>query len=414
MGFNKYPYINYSDINLDWVISEVKRVISSNESLIIEVSALKNYVREHLPEEVKSELKKLLSERELNAVITEAVSEWLDEHPEATTTVVDGAITLKKINNSLKPAIQKAKAKMTKNISLTSTSSNAKVSMHYGYDTRGRDAIDEMLLDLKEMGVEEIYPIVNINLDSNNNHYISVGTSYLEDVCYMQRYAVSIGLICKLVRIMGKPEASTRSSYLTQLQTAIDALKDNFTEMIVLNERETLLEDDPDFGIECLNKAKLANMKASISITNRLVLSNELLNECDFISYNLYQPVQFNTEKIVYSDCTAQLLRQYDIISHFKSFDKPLILSECGCRDCYWSLGNPAGSTVPVGYDVRTNGKANAYLLDGLYSAFGNDVDNIAEWYNQGFNYNDDEASSIESRNRNKAVIAKWRGVESL
>lgn len=40
----------------------------------------------------------------LNAVITQAVDDWLDEHPEATTTVVDGSLTEAKFSEALKLA----------------------------------------------------------------------------------------------------------------------------------------------------------------------------------------------------------------------------------------------------------------------------------------------------------------------
>lgn len=39
------------------------------------------------------------------AVIESAVSDWLDDHPEATTTVQDGSITKAKLDNSLQGTV---------------------------------------------------------------------------------------------------------------------------------------------------------------------------------------------------------------------------------------------------------------------------------------------------------------------
>lgn len=409
--FENFPYTNLHDLNLDWIIEQIKNVLSTADRVEKDIVIIRNYIYDHLPEEVYKQLKSLLSEKDLNDVISKAVDEWLDDHPEATTTVVDGAITLNKINHSLKPLMQKARAKITKNIQLTSTSTDARIDAGYEYISRGRAAIDDMLDDLKEMGIEEVYPIINLNLSTNNTHYISGGNSYVADVNYMHSRAESLGIRCELIRIMGKPVAESVESYKTMLRNVLVALSDNFVEAIVLNEREPLLEANEQFGLDCLQIAKERGYLASISITNRLVLSDRLLNECDFISYNFYQPVQFNADKIVYDQCVEQLERQRDIFSHFHSFNKNIIISECGCRDCYWSLGNPAGSTVPDGYYNYTAGIAISYLIDNIYRVYGNDVTNIAVWYSQGFNVHDNHNLTLLSRERNKEVINFWRGI---
>lgn len=411
MGFYDFPHTRNYDSDLGYLITKMKELLNGFSGVTRDFAALNTYLRDNLPEAVQKELKVLLSDTELRALIADTVNQWLVEHPEATTTVEDGAITFDKINYKLKPLLQKARAKMTKNIQLTSTSTNARIDAGYEYITRGRDAIRDMLDDLKAMGVEEIYPIVNLNLSANNTHYISGGASYLTDVNYMHTYAHSIGLICNLIRIMGKPVEESTESYKTQLRNVLEALSDNFTHAIVLNERETLLESNEQFGMDCLHIAKDMGYLVSISITNRLVLSANLLREMDFISYNLYQPVQFDVNRIVYDQCVEQLERQRDIFSYFHSFNKDIIIAECGCRDCYWSLGNPAGSTVPDGYYNYTAGVANAYLLDNIYRTYGDDVLNIAEWYSQGFNVHDNTNLTVLSRERNKAVINFWRGV---
>lgn len=44
------------------------------------------------------------------AAIEDSVYDWLDDHPEATTTVVDGSITASKLNAALVGTVEEAKA----------------------------------------------------------------------------------------------------------------------------------------------------------------------------------------------------------------------------------------------------------------------------------------------------------------
>lgn len=68
--FEHFPYTNFHDLNLDWLIEAMKK----------------------LGEEVEN----------YDAHIEESVDEWLAAHPEYVTTVVDGSLTLPKFAESLK------------------------------------------------------------------------------------------------------------------------------------------------------------------------------------------------------------------------------------------------------------------------------------------------------------------------
>lgn len=68
--FEQFPYTNFHDLNLDWIVKKVKTMSDTLESFILEVE-----------QDIKDE-----------------VDSWLDAHPEATTTVLDGAITEAKLD----------------------------------------------------------------------------------------------------------------------------------------------------------------------------------------------------------------------------------------------------------------------------------------------------------------------------
>lgn len=71
---NKYPYTDFHELNLDWLINLVNKLEKT----------VNNFVG-MTPEMVKND-----------------VNNWLEAHPEATTTVLDGAITETKLSDSLK------------------------------------------------------------------------------------------------------------------------------------------------------------------------------------------------------------------------------------------------------------------------------------------------------------------------
>ena len=71
--FNWFPGTNMHDLDLDWVIKTVKDLWKRMDAFTVKTIE----------------------------IIVDTVNTWLDEHPEATTTVQDGAITFSKLNESM-------------------------------------------------------------------------------------------------------------------------------------------------------------------------------------------------------------------------------------------------------------------------------------------------------------------------
>lgn len=78
--FRQFPYTNFHEINLDWILNKIKELWKSVSDIDEKVD---NFIIETEP------------------TIRDEVDKWLDDHPEATTTVEDGSITKSKLNKEL-------------------------------------------------------------------------------------------------------------------------------------------------------------------------------------------------------------------------------------------------------------------------------------------------------------------------
>ena len=110
-GFGeRFPYTNFHDLNLDWMIEIIKKF---NEEYPDVMEEIKNRILKptdnpngNYGDYLTSNGDGTTSWTDIAPILTEkiyeAVFEWLDEHPEATTTVQDGSLTAQKFTDALK------------------------------------------------------------------------------------------------------------------------------------------------------------------------------------------------------------------------------------------------------------------------------------------------------------------------
>lgn len=75
---NEYPYTDFHELNTDWILRKITDLDYK----------VKNWLNDVVP------------------TIRDTVNTWLDDHPEATTTVQDGSITEAKLNDSFLPQVK--------------------------------------------------------------------------------------------------------------------------------------------------------------------------------------------------------------------------------------------------------------------------------------------------------------------
>ena len=141
-GGNRFPYTNFHELNLDWMIEVVKRFFDTYPETVEEIQKKLNApvndgsAGDFLMNLGNGQTEWTTIAAQYTEIIYQAVDEWLDEHPEATTTVQDGSITPAKLNAALLKAFNTSgnviqffpsfeEAQYTQNIALVKTPNKA-------------------------------------------------------------------------------------------------------------------------------------------------------------------------------------------------------------------------------------------------------------------------------------------------
>lgn len=145
----RFPYTDTHQLNLDWIIKIIKEITSTYPGRF---DALEQAVNNKMPLAInQGENGNILvnignGESEwqdfstaVTEQINEAVSLWLDEHPEATTTVQDGTISYNKLNTDMKTKVDSAS--FVNNFSFPTTPFISMANGNYG-GSQGMCVID--------------------------------------------------------------------------------------------------------------------------------------------------------------------------------------------------------------------------------------------------------------------------------
>lgn len=119
---NMFPYTNFHELNLDWIIAICKQLSTEYPDF---VKAVEDALKKAMPAPVNEgvigqflcslgngESKWVDFAEEYQTVIEEAVNDWLTDHPEATTTVIDNSITPIKLTDQTRYELLKKQSGM--------------------------------------------------------------------------------------------------------------------------------------------------------------------------------------------------------------------------------------------------------------------------------------------------------------
>lgn len=146
IGFgNQFPYTNFHELNMDWIIAICKDLSVKFPEMVAEVLKKLN-----APEQEGEAGQFLMNlgngktsweniDQRFTPVIISAVNEWLDEHPEATTTVQDSSISYLKLTADMKTKIDSAT--FVNNIAFPTTPFISMANQNYG-GSQGMCVID--------------------------------------------------------------------------------------------------------------------------------------------------------------------------------------------------------------------------------------------------------------------------------
>lgn len=97
--FEQFPYTNFHELNLDWIVSKVKEIVKEFATLSGSFNDLKEYVNNYfedldLSEDVRQELQKIVASGEFDAIIAEAaqnvIPEYMDEYKQEIDAQISG------------------------------------------------------------------------------------------------------------------------------------------------------------------------------------------------------------------------------------------------------------------------------------------------------------------------------------
>lgn len=87
--FEQFPYTNFHELNLDWIVSKVKELVTEFDSYAVSFQELKDYVNNYfenidLSDDVRDELQKIADSGEFDSIIAEAAQNvipgYMDEY----------------------------------------------------------------------------------------------------------------------------------------------------------------------------------------------------------------------------------------------------------------------------------------------------------------------------------------------
>ena len=103
MAFNNFPYTNFQDLNLDWIMRNVKTALLNSSDAVETANNLKNFVETYfdnldVQQEINEKIDEMVESGEFldtfDQLLPEIIEQWLEDNITPTTPVVDASLTI--------------------------------------------------------------------------------------------------------------------------------------------------------------------------------------------------------------------------------------------------------------------------------------------------------------------------------
>ena len=259
--------------------------------------------------------------------------------------------------------------------------------------------IEKTIKNLKKAGIKGIY--ITLHIDGDNNCSLTEDLNRLKE---LQSCAIENGLkadVLKFHNTIGGlcTNETIQNKYLQKIQSLIPQFT-GINRIILLNEREDIIQNNLTFALNCVNTIKGLGYKVGVTITNPyqiqlcLEKSSSFFNAIDFLGSNNYPTITAIPEKVEFNDSLYAWEGVEKYLLNIKSKIKcPILLTEVGIIPYEEFLSAPwAWDSSKV--SSQKNEKIFKYLTYGLFenkNLMTKVFDEIAFWYLENSWYTDDE-----------------------
>lgn len=259
--------------------------------------------------------------------------------------------------------------------------------------------IEKTIKNLKKAGIQGIY--ITLHIDGDNNCSLKDDLNRLKE---LQSCAIQNGLKADVLKFHNTIEelctnGTIQNNYLQKIQSLIPQFT-GINRIILLNEREDIIQNNLTFALNCVNTIKGLGYKVGVTITNPyqiqlcLEKSPSFFNAIDFLGSNNYPIITAIPEKVEFNDSLYAWESVEKHLLNIKSKIKcPILLTEVGIIPHEEFLSAPwAWDSSKV--SSQKNEKIFQYLTYGLFeneNLMTKVFDEISFWYLENSWYTDDK-----------------------
>ena len=359
-----------------------------------------------------------------------AVVDYLTAHPELTTTVEDGSVTIEKLSNDLKDTVISKKADIGTRIS-KKLGASAFISTN-GYD---EDTAKKEIKAFADAGFDKVVFCIHdryadgtndtggrdVTVEEDTNWYFS---QTVDEIELFTDYANSLGLEVSIKihtkyaneQIGDNTLVEGWQEHHLKFLNALATKNLNIAWITDFNESANILSNSEyqEFVLSCFEVMKtIAKTGISFNKSTLKVTLPDIVGACDFIALNTYPPAGFSTVENAQNTTISEMVEAFkwsgvkEYLQYISSDDytgKEIVITEIGCGRYWENFASPEKTPTENERNTWTNSdfESRAKYADAVLEYLKSSVTTeINFWYTR---YDYDESDRLGK------VIKKWKG----